>query len=322
MKEHIDEFVLFVLALDEDVSEFIVQKNDESLKVLNLTDIEDRYPELLEAKANRSIVEYYFTLSPVLPLFILETYKEIDFITTLDADVYFFRSPEKLFKNFDDYSILITAHDFSKELAHLNIYGKYNVSFQSFRRDEIGIKCLKKWKEQCINWCYDRFENEKFADQKYLDSWVNEFDKVLEIKGGGAGIAPWNVSKYKFKKLNNTIYCNDSKLIFYHFHGLRYLNSKVIKHGLHEYQMKMNYSLKELVYKKYIETISNLNELSNPNDNNISRYYLFYSKVDIGIMLLSGQALYFLLNTKLMNMESKILFKILSFILRGIKYIK
>ena len=126
-----------------------------------IDEVESFYPELIIAKRNRSLVEYYFTLSPVFPLYILETYK-ISQITTMDADMFFFSNPEPLFNEIEKYSISIMRHNFSEGLIYKEIYGKYNVSFQSFKNNEEGLQCLRKWKEQCIEWCYDTLEENKY----------------------------------------------------------------------------------------------------------------------------------------------------------------
>ena len=69
----------------------------------------------------------------------------------------------------------------------------------------------KWWEDQCIDWCYDRFEAGRFGDQKYLDDWLDRFPEsvhVLQNKGLARG--PWNALRFLEKDA-----------IFYHFHGLR-----------------------------------------------------------------------------------------------------
>lgn len=313
MQEHIESFTLYILALDQDVVEYIKNKNTPYLKVLKLSNIEKKYPELVKAKNNRSIVEYYFTLSPVLPLYMLETFPEIDFITTLDADIFFFNNPKIIFDDFKDYSILITKHDFTDELKDLEIYGKYNVSFQSFRRDREGFECLKKWKKQCIDWCYDSLEGEKFADQKYLDTWTTDYKNVFELTGKGAGIAPWNISKYKILKKDKEIYCDNNKLIFYHFHGLRYVTKNIIKHELSPYKTRITKGIRNYIYKKYIKKISLLNKFVKFNDKNILRINQQYSTKEIYNLLIYDYTFYFLLNQFLINIHFLPIYNILKY---------
>jgi hypothetical protein len=291
MQKHISEFTLYVLALDDNVTSFFADSGYSNIRTIHLTDIEKKYPELIKAKNNRSIVEYYFTLSPVLPLYLLETNSDIDFITTLDADIYFFSSPEPIFTEFKKYSILITKHDFTDNLKELEKYGKYNVSFQSFRNNKTGIKCLKKWKKQCVEWCYDKYEDDKFADQKYLDNWKKDFEEVMEIGGNGAGIAPWNIAKYDLTIRKKTVNSNNSKLIFYHFHGLRFITKSIIKHSLDIYKVPQNKTIK-IIYKKYIMALSKLNKKHTADDTKIKRLEANLSKKQIREFLIYKYSFY------------------------------
>jgi hypothetical protein len=270
MDRHIDDFVLYVLALDDKVSKFVSESNDSRLVLIELEDIERKYPELRLAKKNRSKIEFYFTLSPFLPLYILVSHPEIEVITSLDADIFFLNSPSQLFKDFEKYSIMITAHNFPHNLEHLEKYGKYNVSFQSFRRNKEGLECLNKWKEQCFEWCYDVLENDKFADQKYLDSWTKDFDNVLVLSDSRFGIAPWNANKYRIYKRGDKFFSGGNKLVFFHFHGLRFLEGNVVKHGLDRYNARMTNGLFRL-YKEYIFKVSRTAKNIGINGNKVLR---------------------------------------------------
>jgi len=294
MQKHIESFILYVLALDQEVVNYIEKKNETNLKVIKLSDVEKKYPELIAAKNNRSIVEYYFTLSPVLPLYMLQNFPELEFITTLDADIFFFSNPKPIFEEFENYSILITKHDFAENIGFKIKYGKYNVSFQSFRNDKEGLNCLKSWKIQCIDWCYDKLEDGKFADQKYLDTWTSEYKNVLEIAGNGAGIAPWNISKYTISSKNKTIYCNNDKLIFYHFHGLRFISSSIILHHLEEYNALLTKNLKKYLYQRYIIKI---NKQMLSADKTVIRYNKKTNKKEVVKLLLNSNAIFLLFNS-------------------------
>ena len=100
---------------------FLEKKDYEFVTPVLIDKVESYYPELLNAKRNRTLVEYYFTLSPVFPLYILETYK-ISQITTMDADIFFFSNPEPLFKEIEKHSISITPHNFSENLIYKEVY--------------------------------------------------------------------------------------------------------------------------------------------------------------------------------------------------------
>jgi hypothetical protein len=236
-----------------------------------LNEIETCYKELVFAKKNRSYVEYIFTLSPVIALFILEKFPDIKMITTLDADIYFFSDPSVLFKDADSFSIAITPHHFNKNLRFLNKYGKYNVSFQTFKNDDIGISCLKKWKNDCISWCYDRYEVNKFADQKYLDEWAVLYPGVKEFKIG-SGVAPWNIKdKYINLDLNGNILYKSEPIIFYHFHGFRNLPDNLFNLGLKRYLVLNRKKIVKHIYEVYVNELLKINDLSFSGANQIKR---------------------------------------------------
>src|SRR5262245_5124074 len=155
-RHHGSAFTLFVLCLDDTTFDYFGTNSFKGIVPIRLADVEKDDAALQAAKGNRSKIEYYFTLSPCLPLFILQNFPRVDWICSLDADVYFFSDPQPVFDRFQSYSIIACPHKFSKELLATGIekYGIYNVSFQAFRRDETGIRCLEQWKKQCIGWCY------------------------------------------------------------------------------------------------------------------------------------------------------------------------
>ncbi len=265
-------FRLFVLCLDQETKDFFSNNNYyPEVSTITLSEIETWNSELADAKSNRSIVEYYFTLSPALPLYILEKHSEIPHITTMDADILFFSDPNLIFKDFENHSIQITPHKFTKILFRLEKHGVYNVSFQSFKNDQHGINCLKWWMEKCIEWCYDRYEETRFADQKYLDQFEQLYPgKVRILDHKGAGVAPWNIDQYQISRKGESIYIDNEKLIYYHYHHFRQFNSSLFLTGLREYQAH-NTSLKEMkiIYIPYIHALKAYD--SNNSDSGIKR---------------------------------------------------
>jgi hypothetical protein len=118
-----------------------------------LADYERDDKALLEAKQNRTLIEYYFTCSPSLPLFILDNHRDVDLITYLDADLFFFADPTPVFDELGDRSIGIIGHRFPASLRGLERFGVYNVGWLSFRRNAQALACLHWWRERCLEWC-------------------------------------------------------------------------------------------------------------------------------------------------------------------------
>src|SRR5206468_9462932 len=195
------------------------------LHAIALEDFEKDDKELLAAKRTRTRIEYYFTCSPSLPLHILSHHPHVDVITYLDADLGFFADPRPLYEEIGDRSIAIIGHRFPPDLHEWVRYGIYNVGWLSFRRDRHAMACLGWWRERCLEWCYDRCEDGRFADQKYLDDWPTRFQGVVVLMNKGANLAPWNLANYTIRWDRDRVWVDDDPLIFFHFHRLRQIEA-------------------------------------------------------------------------------------------------
>ena len=86
-----------------------------------------------------------------------------------------------------------------------------------FQNDDESKKCLNQWKSQCLEWCKDKPEDGKFADQKYLDSWPRDFRKLLIHSHPGANLAPWNLKSHLLSFDQKVPTVDGQPAIFYHF---------------------------------------------------------------------------------------------------------
>jgi hypothetical protein len=221
IERHCDSFRLTALCFDEESERILELLSLPYLSTLPLTELERADPGLLAAKADRNRFEYCCTTTPALPLHLLETRPELAEVTYLDADLFFFSDPEVLFAEMGDASVLITPHRFSRYLQHYEVNGIYNVQFMTFRRDDDGLAALRWWHARCLEWCYLRLEDGKFADQKYLDDWPDRFDGVHVLRHPGGGVAPWNVDRYELRSDHGQVLVDGEPLVFFHFHRVR-----------------------------------------------------------------------------------------------------
>ena len=226
LQAHAGEFTLWVLCCDDLSFDSLQKLAQPNLKPVRLSELEASDPRLLEAKANRNRLEYLWTLSPIWPHYLLNHAPHIEMVTYLDADLFFYGSPAPVWEEIGDNSVAIFSHRHLPHELHLSQHGIYNVGWCSFRRDEIGLQCLHKWREQCLEWCYDDASTGLYGDQKYLDEWPELYGDALRvIEHVGAGIAPWNWTRYRFEQRAGALLSDGEPLIFFHFHGLRIFNS-------------------------------------------------------------------------------------------------
>src|ERR1700737_2280260 len=83
LKRNCADFKLWMLCMDEESYAALAKLKLSHASLLTLSDLEYDAPPLRQAKANRSLVEYYFTCTPSLPLFLLNRHPDIDLITYL-----------------------------------------------------------------------------------------------------------------------------------------------------------------------------------------------------------------------------------------------
>jgi hypothetical protein len=216
---HGGKFVLHILCMDDTAFELLLQLNLSNARLIRRVDFED--PRLLEVKPTRTVAEYCWTCTPSLPLYILNQNPEVNLITYVDADLYFFSTPEPIFEEFGNSSVLIVGHRFSPRFLPYEVNGKFNVEWLTFRRNDDGLAVLHWWREKCIEWCFYRLEEDRMGDQKYLDTWPERFNGVHVLQHVGAGVAPWNFSQYRIESRRGAPTIDDVPLIFYHFHGFR-----------------------------------------------------------------------------------------------------
>jgi hypothetical protein len=221
LERHLESFHLTALCFDEEAERLLQLLALPNLSVLPLAELESLDPAFAATKADRSRFEYCCTATPALSLHLLERRPELQEITYLDADLFFFVDPEPLFAEMGDASVLITPHRFPDYLRHYEANGTYNVQFMTFRRDEPGMAALRWWHDRCIEWCYLRLEDGKFADQKYLDDWPDRFKGVHVLRHPGGGLAPWNLDQHTLRREGERVLVDGEPLVFFHFHRVR-----------------------------------------------------------------------------------------------------
>jgi len=247
--EYEKNVTFYCLCLDDFSYDYLKKIKKKNIQIISLKEIEEKYLVLKYAKKNREKVEYYFTLSPFLPLYILENFN-VDIINYIDSDLFFFDSPKNIINLLDNNSIIIIEHGIKTQR-----FGKFNVGWLTFKNDETSKICLKDWGNNCINWCYDYVEEEKYADQKYLDSWPKKFKKI-KVLSPSFNVAPWNVNSKDVEVRENKIFINKNKLIFFHFHGLL-ISKNFFSSGFSIYNKKASNNLIQYLYKPYIIKLEN-----------------------------------------------------------------
>lgn len=276
------EFHLYIFAFDDKSVEILNKLKLKKATIISLKEFEDE--KLLAIKSTRTVAEYCWTCTSSTLLYVIEKYK-VNSCTYVDADLYFYQNPAILFDEMGNKSILLTEHRYPPKFNRTSLSGIYCVQFITFVNDENGMKALNWWRDACIDWCYDRYEDGKFGDQKYLDDWLIRFKDVHVLQHLGGGLASWNVEQYPYieRKGNKITFLDKTKdqnfeAVFYHFHHVRFFKNDIVDLGWRHPTMPVVNNL----YVPYILELEEAEKLVKQVDNtfNISlkKFTLIHTK--------------------------------------------
>jgi hypothetical protein len=243
---------VWVLCLNDEVFRALSVLDPPDVTLIPISELEEVDPELAATRRTRSLVEYYFTCSPALPLHVFRRAPELDLVTYVDADLYFYSDPEPLFEELGDRSVAIVAHRFSPRLRPRVKFGIYNVAWLTFRSDPAGMSVLNWWREKCIEWCYDVLQEDRYADQKYLDDWPARFSGVVVLDHPGANVAPWNVDNHALALSDHPMTSDGAPLLFFHFQGVKQVVGHAFDVNLSDYHVHRRRALTAALYGPYI----------------------------------------------------------------------
>lgn len=288
---------LHVLALSEKCCAILKSLNLQNMRLICLEELERFDPVLLDVKRKRSPAEYIFTLTPSWIRFLLHSGGDMEMLTYLDADAAFFSSPETALGRVES-SVGLVGHRFPTRLNHLLCYGRYNVGWNTFALDARSNACVDWWRERCLEWCYDVYDQGRFADQAYLDQWPELFG-AQEIPHKGINVAPWNVDTFAFSSSNGMLWVDDDPLVFFHFHGVRRILPSLYATGLEKYGGTLTPLLREHVFKPYLDQLISISQehgltlWTSKNRSNKGLFISIYSKYMHVIRVLMSKSFLF-----------------------------
>lgn len=268
LRKHSSErFTLHVLPLDDNCFWMLNALELPDVELFDLKHFESLL-HLQRDRERRTKTEYCWMLASVFTDFIMSQYgliemtsyesvqrqfaarREIDSLTYLDSDLFFFSDPAPVFDEIGKRSIAITPHRLIPSKKYLEVNGIYNVGWVTFRNDSVGRDCVREWAGDCRDWCFNRVEVGRFGDQKYLDAWPRKYgDAVCEL-GIGVNVAPWNVGNWHLTPGP----CVDGvPVICYHLHEFAEMENNIYK--LTNYELSP--AVKDLIYDPYIAAYEN-----------------------------------------------------------------
>jgi hypothetical protein len=166
---------------------------------------------------------FRWSMKPVLMQYILENSLG-DQVAYVDSDLFFYNSPDFLFVQLKENSVLVSPHWRSSDPSvdywqYLLLYnqGLFNGGFVAANHD--GIPALSWWAKACLAHCENNPERALFVDQVHLNLLPVYFPGTGIIQHRGCNIAGWNFFECQ-RKLNEhgeLLVNNKYPVIFIHY---------------------------------------------------------------------------------------------------------
>jgi len=256
LMRHGGSFRLHVLCLDVPTFNALSALALPNVELIADTELEAWDRELQAARSNRSPVEFYFTCKSVLMRHVLASNRDVDRITYLDSDLYFFSDPGAVEREFAHSSVALTPHRFPDQLAFMKRSGVYNAGWISVAASAEGHRFLEWWRARCIEWCRVVFEETRFGDQKYLDQVPLLFRDVVSVTHPGLNAAPWNIGALHVEARGAAVDVEGQPLVAFHFHGIHRLLLRLYDSGLSTYRASLSRVVRDHVFRPYLEELA------------------------------------------------------------------
>lgn len=209
--------------MDTTVEAYLRELDMPEVSVIPLSEVETA--ALMAIKPGRTAGEYCWTLTPFVPEFVMAREPAASRVTYLDADLFFFDDPRILLNEFEANGahVLITEHAFAPEYARSVKAGIYCVQFMTFRNTPEARGVMHWWQDRCIEWCFNRYEDGKIGDQKYLDDWPVRFPGAVHVlQQKEKTLAPWNAAHFLDR-------LGASTPVFFHFQTFRVISEQKMR---------------------------------------------------------------------------------------------
>lgn len=262
IRNQMENFHMWVCCMDEKTQMILDSLKMTNMTIIPLSQIETK--EIKMIKADRKLNEFCWTIKSVLCKYLLKNHN-IKKILYCDADLYFFKSPETIFKEWEGYSIFITRQRASRDMEKTN--GGFQAGLLGFSNDESSMNVLNWWEKNCMQWCYDTPDivQERWGDQKYLDQIPQLFSSIKISTNEGVNLGPWNViindeKQYDIEIIQENVYINEEQVIVYHFGSTLIFNKNEFDLWKLD-PLNIDYRVLNYIYLPYLNRLKETMEL-------------------------------------------------------------
>lgn len=211
-------FMQHVLCMDAACREVLEALHYDSM---TLTSIDAFETDAMQAcRQERSVAEYCWTVKAPFLRAVLQHAPGVPWLVYLDADLYPFQDLGPVWQQLERAHIVLTPHHFSPGLEGLDGHaGRFNAGMVCARNTASTDAALAWWTERNLEWCFNRHENGKLGDQRYLVDFPRLFHGVEECADRGVNVAPWNLRNFSPVEREGAVWLDETTVLrLYHYH--------------------------------------------------------------------------------------------------------
>lgn len=248
---------IYVLCMDALCKEILEKVGLERVHLISLEAFEDA--DLLAVKPKRSEAEYCWTCTAKLIRYVITKFSK-EYCTYIDADLCFYADPQTIIDEMRSKNAVVSTveHHFPPTRSGKRLLageGWNCVQFITFTNEPGSLELLDDWICKCLNECSVK----SGGDQRYTNAWKGN-DSVSVSTQYGAGVAPWNVSRYKLQNreklcIKDRFTKKSYPLIFYHFQRLIYFDRWHVNIEPMPYTVRIDKKLLKHLYYPYIQAL-------------------------------------------------------------------
>ncbi len=218
LKRHQDNFHIWFCAVDDTAYWRLQQLGMQNATILHVRDLQDQ--SLLNASYNRKLHEFCWTLKACLIQYLFTQF-HLKRVLYLDSDLYLFAPLQYIYQEWHTYSFMMCTQRATQEIE--GKCGYYQAGLIGVKNDHYGLRVLNWWKDRCLEWCYDDYNDPygRWGDQKYLERVPHDFENIKVITNVGINAAPWNLILndigYIVTEAYGHVFINNAMLCAYHF---------------------------------------------------------------------------------------------------------
>ena len=248
-----------VLFLGSSGGDFAKVLEERGVRVFFEDDFLRENQDLLIQWSQKSRSEQIFTLGPVFLRKILESSPTDSWVFYVDSDVFFYSDIQTDLR-LEGKDLVLVPHNHSWwNRRRLSKYGYFNVGVVGFKASKVGKRAAAAWSTMVRQWCFDRVEGDKYADQKYLERLALSYEAQTESPPREYHLAPWNSSFLRIMQADDgTMQIRGGKaIVSFHFQGLRKSGSYWILGHLNYFGLASQ-SLISQVYVPYVRAVEKI----------------------------------------------------------------